>query len=324
MKRRDLVLAAGALAAASLLHAQPARKPVRIGVMSSTSPEARTVYWDAFRNGMTKLGWIEGRDVTYLYRYARGDSTRFEALAAELVAQKPDLLFSGTQGGALALKKATRDIPVVFGFVADPVGSGLVASLARPGGNVTGLTGTSVEMRAKGLELLKEIRPQLRVVAVVVTRTGNGERTFGEIEQAARPLGIKVEPVWVAVAAQEELDTALASLAGKHFDGLLFQTGGMLARGKVAARMTELKLPAIYSLSEIVVSGGLMSYGVDLADNYRRAAGYADRILKGAKPADLPVEQPEKFDLVVNLKAARAQGITIPQSILLRATRVIE
>jgi putative ABC transport system substrate-binding protein len=322
MKRRELVLAAGAVAAASLLHAQPARKPVRIGVLSSTSPEARSVYWDAFRSGMTKLGWVEGRDVTYSYRYTRGDPTRFDALAAELVAEKPNLIFAGILPAAVAAKKATREIPIVFAYVTDPITSGLVASLARPGGNVTGLTGTSVEMRAKGLELLKEIRPQLRVVAVVVTRTGNGERTFGEIEQAARPLGIKVEPVWAP--NQDELDGVLASLAGKHFDGLLFQTGGMLARGKVAARMTELKLPAIYSLSEIVVSGGLMSYGVDLADNYRRAAGYADRILKGAKPADLPVEQPEKFDLIVNLKAARAQGITIPQSILLRATRVIE
>lgn len=320
MKRREVLAFGGAMLVAPLLHAQPARKPARIGVLSSTSPETRSVWWDAFKDGMAGLGWVEGRDLVYSYRYAGGDATRSDALAAELVAERPDLIFAGVHSAAIAAKKATREIPIVFAFVTDPVGSGLVASLARPGGNVTGLSGTSRAMRAKGLELLREIRPQLRVVAVVIPR--NGEQTFKEIEHSAQALGIKVEPVWSP--SREELDIALASLAGKRFDGVMFQTGGMLAREKIAARMTELKLPAIYPLSEIVVSGGLLSYGVDLADNYRRAAGYADRILKGARPADLPVEQPAKFDLVVNLKAARAQGIKIPQSILLGATRVIE
>jgi putative tryptophan/tyrosine transport system substrate-binding protein len=320
LDRRQLLLAASALFSAHLLHAQP-RKPVRIGVLSSTSPEARSTWWDACKDGMARLGWVEGRDVTYSYRYTRGDPSRFDALAAELVAEKPDLIFAGVTPAAVAAKKATREIPIVFSFVPDPVGRGLVASLARPGGNLTGISGTSLEMRAKGLELLKEIRPNLRVVAVIVNRTG-GEHVFREIEHAAGPLGIKVEPVWSP--SEDDVDTALTSLSGRKFDGAIFQTGGMLVREKIAARMAELKLPTIYPLSEIVVSGGLLSYGVDLADNYRRAAGYADRILKGAKPGDLPVEQPAKFDLVVNLKAARAQGIKIPQSVLLRATRVIE
>ncbi|MGQ0512506.1 MAG: ABC transporter substrate-binding protein [Betaproteobacteria bacterium] len=321
MRRRFLGLSLALFACPVLLRAQPARKPVRIGVLSSTSPETRSPWWDAFKEAMTRLGWAEGRDISYSYRFARGDETRFEALAAELAAEKPDLLFGGLTAAALALQKATRQIPIVFAFATDPVGAGLVASLRRPGGNATGLTGTSSAMRAKGLELLKEIRPQLRVVAVVISRTAVGERIFSEIEQATRALGIKVERV--VVANQDEVLASLRSFAGKHYDGILFQTG-MIARETIVQHMAELRLPAVYAASELVVSGGLMSYGPDLADNYRRAAGYADKMLRGARAADLPVEQPEKFDLVVNLKAARMQGITIPQSLLLRATRVIE
>jgi putative ABC transport system substrate-binding protein len=257
-----------------------------------------------------------------VYRYTRGDSTRFDALAAELVSEKPDLIFAGIQASAVAAKKATRDIPIVFAFVADPAGSGLVASLARPGGNATGLAGASVEMSTKRLELLKEIRPRLRNAALIVARGALGDQTRREIERAARPMGVKVNAI--AVGNQAELEKALSSLAGMKAEGLLFLAGGMMARNLIAKRVADLRLPAVYSVSEMIVSGGLLSYGADLMEHYRHAAEYVDRILKGAKPADLPVELPRTFELAVNLKTARAQGIEIPQSVLIRATRVIE
>ena len=320
MRRRFLGASLALLAYPTLVLAQVTHRPVRIGVLSSTSPEARSRFWNAFKDGMAKLGWVEGRDVTYVYRYTRGDSTRFEALAAELVAEKPDLLYGGTVSAALAFKKATRDIPIVFGYVPDPVGSGLVASLAHPGGNITGLTSAGVEMRVKTLELLREIRPNLRVVAVIVNRASRNVAT--EIEHAARPLGIKVEPIEAPTEA--ELDKALQQLSGKRHDGVIFLAGGVLARRRVADRMAELRLPAVYTISELVVSGGLISYGADLEGNYRHAATFVDRILRGAKPADLPVELPTTFELVVNLKAARALGLEIPRPVLLRATQIIE
>ena len=324
IQRRRLVFSSAALAALALTSAfaQPVRKPARIGVLSSTSPDARSSFWFAFKDGMAKLGWIEGRDVNYIYRYTRGDSTRFDALAAELVAEKPDLIFAGSQSAAVSAKRATREIPIVFGMAVEPVTSGLVANLARPGGNATGLTGISVETRAKTLELLREIRPQARQVAVVIAPGEIGRQTLMHIEQAARSVGIEVRPLFVGNPV--ELDKSLQALADTRPDGVLFLGTGMTSRQKVTRRMTELKLPAIYFLSEMVVAGGLASYGAELSDNFRRAANFADRILKGAKPADLPVEQPTKFELFVNQKTAREQGIKIPQSVLLRATKVIE
>ena len=321
-RRHFIPASIAVLAWPSLSWPQPARKPVRIGVLSSTSPEARSVYWDAFKDGMAKLGWIEGRDVSYIYRYTLGDSTRFDALAAELVAEKPELIFAGIQPAALAVKRATREIPIVFAFVLEPVASGLVASLARPGGNATGLSAESVETRTKTLEVLHEIRPQLRRIAVTTGRGDLGRQILTDVERAARSRGIDVHPLVIGNA--DELEKALQALAGIRVDGVLFLAAAMLSRRKIAERMAELRLPTVYGLSETVVSGGLASYGVEIADNYRRAARYADRILKGAKPAELPVEQPATFELVVNLKAAREQGIKIPQSVLVRATRVIE
>jgi putative ABC transport system substrate-binding protein len=304
------------------LHAQSARKPARIGVLSSTSPEARSTFWEVFKDGMAKRGWIEGRDVTYVYRYARGDSSRFDLLATELVAEKPDVIFASTQLAALAVKRATRDIPIVFTNVNEPVETGLVASLARPGGNATGLTGATVETRTKTLELLREIVPKLRRIAVLVSPGELGKQDLRGIEIAARALHVEVDAM--VVANPDELRKALQSLGAKRPDGVLLLVTGVVTRGEVAQRMTELRLPAIYFISEMVTAGGLISYGVDLSDNFRRAAEYVDRILKGTKPGDLPVQQPTVFHLAVNLKTARAQGLTIPQSVLLRATTVIE
>jgi len=311
-----------ALAVPLRLHAQSARKPARIGVLSSTSPESRSTFWEAFKDGMAKRGWIEGRDVTYIYRYARGDSSRFDALAAELVAEKPDVIFASTQSAALAVKRATREIPIVFALVNEPVETGLVASLARPGGNATGLTGASVETRTKTLELLREIVPKLRRIAVLVSPGELGKQDLRSVELAARTMHIDVDAM--IVGNQDELNKALQWLGGKRPDGVLLLVTGVITRGDVAKRMTELRLPAIYHIAEWVRAGGLISYGVELSDNFRRAAEYVDRILKGTKPGDLPVQQPTVFELAVNLKTARAQGLTIPQSVLLRATTLIE
>lgn len=315
-------LALAALASPMLLHAQPARKPVRIGVLSSTTPEARSVFWDAFRDEMVKLGWAEGRDLSYVYRYTRGDPTRFDALAAELVAEKPDLIFAASQGASVAAKRATRDIPIVFGFVADPVGAGLVASLAKPGGNVTGLSNLAIEVSSKYLELLREVQPATRRVAVLLPKEGSARSTEA-FERASRALGIEVDLVRIGDA--REFGKAFELMARKRPDGVVVAAGVLLsARRQVTERLASLRVPAIYLVTEFVSDGGLMSYSAELVDNLRRAAGYVDRILKGAKPADLPVEQPRSFELVINLKAAREQGIKIPQSLLIRATRVIE
>lgn len=321
-RRLFLQLPLVALAHPLLLNAQSAQKPARIGVLSSASPESRSTFWEAFKDGMAKRGWIEGRDLTYIYRYARGDSSRFDPLAAELVAEKPDLIFASTQPAALAVKRATREIPIVFSTVNEPVETGLVASLARPGGNATGLTGATVETRTKTLELLREIVPKLRRIAVLVSPGELGKQDLRSVELAARIMHIEVDAM--VVGNQEEMNKALQLLGGKRLDGVLFLVTGVVTRGDVAKRMTELRLPAIYPISEMVTAGGLISYGVELSDNFRRAAEYVDRILKGTKPADLPVQQPTVFHLAVNLKTARAHGLTIPQSVLLRATTVIE
>lgn len=323
MNRRKLLIGAAASLTFGIRAAlaQPARKPVRIGVLSSTSPETRSTFWEKFAQGMTGLGWGEGRDVAYVYRHTRGDWRRFPALAAELVAEKPDLIFAGTQTAALAVRRASNTIPIVFAYVPDPVGSGLVASLARPGGNATGLTSLGTELSVKHLELLKEIQPHLQRVAAVVGETPLGQEHLDVLAPAARAIGVGIEAI--RYPASNAVDGALDLVTRTRPDGVLMYTG-VLERRKIAAHMAKLRLPAVYGVSEMVAAGGLISYGAELGDNYRRAAEYVDKILKGAKPADLPVQRQVTFELVVNLKAAREQGIKIPQSILVRADRVIE
>lgn len=323
MNRRLIFqLALAALASPALLHAQPSRKPARVGVLSSTAPETRSVFWDAFRNEMAKLGWTEGRDLAYVYRYARGDQSRFDTLSAELVAEKPDLIFATTGNAAVAVKRATRDIPIVFGFVGDPVGAGLVASLAKPGGNATGMASLGIEVSSKYLQLLKEVRPQLRRVAVLLAGDASA-RTIDGYERAGRTLGIDLD--LVKIDDPKDFGRAFESIARKRPEGVVVAAGLLvIERRMVSERVASLRVPAIYPITEFVSAGGLMSYSAELADNLRRAAGYVDRILKGAKPADLPVEQPRNFELVINLRAAQEQGIRIPQSLLLQATRTID
>lgn len=278
------------------------------------------MFWDAFKDAMVKFGWVEGRNLTYVYRYTYGDPSRFNALAAELIAEKPDLIFTGSVGAAVAVKQATRDIPIVFGYVADPIGTGLIASLARPGGNATGMSSLGIDLVSKQLELLREIQPRLRrVVALALGTAGSAE-----FQRAGRAFGIKVEVL--KIDSPGNIDKAFDALSARRPDGLVVLPGGAahIILRQFTERVAGLRIPAIYTLDQFVVAGGLVSYGPDFVDSFRRSAGHVGRILKGARPAELPVEQPRTFELVVNMKTARALGIRIPQSVLVRATKVIE
>jgi putative tryptophan/tyrosine transport system substrate-binding protein len=322
MKRRAFILSAASLVLLPSAFGQAVRKPARIGVLSSTSPEARSLFWQKFKNAMTGLGWVEGRDVVYVYRYTRGDPAKFSPLATELVAEKPNLIFGATDRAAVAVKGATSSIPIVFAYVTDPVASGLVATLARPGGNATGLTSLSVETGVKHLELLKELKPRLRRVAVVGATTAVGHRAVEVMRERALSMGADLQ--FIPYPQTGTPEKVLVDVAGSRADGVLFISFPLIERRNFAESIANLRIPAVYGVSEMVEAGGLISYGAEIGDNFRRAAGYVDRILKGAKPADLPVEQPRVFELAVNLKTARDLGMAIPQSILLRATKIIE
>jgi putative ABC transport system substrate-binding protein len=309
-------------------EAQPAGKIARIGYLSLNAG-ANTHLGDAFRQGLRDLGYVEGRNVVIELRDAGGKPERLPALAAELVALKVDVILTG--GGtppALAAKQATKTIPIVFASAPDPVTDGLVTSLARPGGNVTGLSNLNAELVGKCLEQLKQAAPGATRVAVLSQPGFVDERTGKDMlkaaEVAARTLGVRLQ--LVEARGPADLDRAFSEMTKAHAGALTVLPSAMLftARRRLADLATKNRLPAVYAQREFVEAGGLMSYGPSLADLFRRAATYVDKILKGAKPADLPVEQPTKFELVINLKTAKALGLTIPQSLLLRADEVIQ
>jgi putative ABC transport system substrate-binding protein len=283
---------------------------------------------EAFRQGLRDLGYVEGRNLVIEYRDAEGKSERLPALAAELVALKVDVIFAPTTATALAAKQATRTLPIVFAVVADPVTSGFVTSLARPGGNVTGLSFLAPELVGKRLELLKQAIPGVTQVAVLWQPGGLGERTEKDqlkgAEVAARALGVRVQ--FVEARGPADIDRAFSDMTRARAGALTVLTGAMLftERRRLVDPAAKNRLPAVYPWREGVDAGGLMSYGPNVADLFRRAATYVDKILKGAKPADLPVEQPTKFELVINLKTAKALGLTIPPSVLGRADEVIQ
>jgi putative ABC transport system substrate-binding protein len=321
------LLALLVLGATTLADAQQAAKIARIGYLGynrANLPQLR----EAFRQGLRDLGYVEGRNLVIEYRYAEGKFERFPALAAELVALKVDVIFAPTTPHALAAKQATRTLPIVFAAAADPVSSGLVTSLARPGGNVTGLSILGPELIGKGLELLTQAVPGVSRVAVLWQPGGIGKGTekdmLKEAEVAARALGVRLQ--FVEARGPEDFDRAFSEMTRARAGALTVLTNTMFAneRRRLVDLAAKNRLPAAYPWREGVDAGGLMSYGANLADLWRRAATYVDKILKGAKPADLPVEQPTKFELVINLKAAKALGMTIPQSLLQRADQVIE
>jgi ABC-type uncharacterized transport system substrate-binding protein len=328
-RRRFLVTSlAGALAAPLVAEAQQATKVARIGYLLS-NPAANPHLHEAFRQGLRDLGYVEGRNLVIEYRSAEGKLERLPALAAELVALKVDVIVAG--GGtpaALAAKQATKTIPIVFVPLADPVTSGLVTSLARPGGNVTGLSVLLPELVGKCLEQLTRAVPGVSRVAVLWQPDAYPERTGKDMlkgaDVAARALGVRLQ--FLEARGPADFDRAFSGMTRARAGALTVLTSNMLLgeRRRLVDLAAENRLPAVYTWREFVDAGGLMSYGPDLVDSFRRAATYVDKILKGAKPADLPIEQPTKFELVINLKTAKALGLTIPQSVLLRADRVIE
>jgi putative ABC transport system substrate-binding protein len=318
-------LAGGLLAASRVAHAQPAGKVHRIGYLGSGSITSNPHLPGAFRQGLRELGWIEGQNIVIEYRFADGRLDRLPALAAEVVRLKVDIIAASPTPAALAAKNATGTIPIVFTSVPDPVGLGLVASLARPGGNVTGLTySVGFNIFGKDLELLKEAVPKARRVAVLSNPASPSQPlTMSEIRDAARSLGLQL--LLVEARGPGDFDGAFAAMAKERVGALFVVTDPAFIPHR--ARLTELtaknRLPSIFTQREDAEAGALMSYGPSLSDMYRRAATYVDKILKGAKPADLPVEQPTKFELVINLKTARAIGLTLPQSLVQRADEVI-
>jgi putative ABC transport system substrate-binding protein len=277
------------------------------------------------RDGLRELGWIEGENVRVEIRYAENNLDRLPGLAADLVSLKADVIVAGGTLAPLAAKRITSTIPIVMTSAGDPLGSGLVASLARPGGNVTGLSVMSPALGAKRLELLKEVAPNLSRTAVLWNAANPySELVFNETAGAAQTLGIKLQSLEVRGPA--DFDTVLVAATGQHIDGLITVDDPLTLghREKITQFAARNRLPAIYGLREFVEAGGLMSYGADLGDLARRTVVYIDKILKGARPSDLPVELPTKFELVIDLRVGRALGLTVPQLLLAKADQVIE
>jgi putative ABC transport system substrate-binding protein len=320
-------MAGGLLAAPLVAEAQQAVKVARIGHLSPDLA-ARTHLYEALRQGLRDLGYVEGRNVVIEIRDAEGKLERLPALAAELVALKVDVIVTAGTPAALAAKQATRTVPIVSAGVSDPVASGLITSLARPGGNVTGLSTFAPELVGKCLELLKQAVPGVSRVAVLREPGGLGERTDKEMLKAAdgatRALGVRLQVVEAQGPA--DFDRAFSDMTRVRAGALTVLPSNMFntERRRLVDLAAKNRLPAVYERREFVDAGGLMSYGSNFADLFRRAASYVDKILKGAKPADLPIEQPTRFELVINLKTAKALGLTIPQPLLLRADEVIQ
>ncbi|MBI1846832.1 MAG: ABC transporter substrate-binding protein [Candidatus Rokubacteria bacterium] len=319
-------LALSVLAAPLAADAQQSRKVYRIGILSP-GPAEPSPSLDAFSQGLRELGYVEGRDFVIEYRWAEGKLERLPELAAALVRLKMDVLVpTGGTPAILAAKHATREIPIVFPVAADPVGSGLVASLARPGGNVTGFSNQSTDLTAKRLELMKEALPGVSRVAVLWNPANPAMvRRFGDARSAAATLGLTFQSVEVQ-GDPGEFERAFSAVSKQRPDALLVVSDAftILHRTRVVELAKLHRLPTMAEGRVYVDAGALMSYGQNPLDPFRRAALYVDKILKGAKPADLPVEQPTKFELVINLKTAKTLGLTIPQSLLLRADEVIQ
>jgi len=305
---------------------QPAKVPSRIGFLGATSSTANAPLRDAFRQGLHELGYVEGANIIIEYRHADGRSERFPELAAELVRLKVDVIVTGAVGTTKAAQQATSTIPIVMANIgADPVGMGLVTSLARPGGNVTGLTNIAPELSPKRLELLKEAFPRVSRIAVFRNPTNpSHEVHVKEIEVTARALGLRLQPV--EVQGPGDFDKVFSAITKERAHALLTIPDPLinLEERRIADFAAKSRLPAMYHRSEAVDAGGLMAYGANYVDLFRRAASYVDRILKGAKPADLPVERPTKFELIINLKTAKALGVKIPAHLLMEADKVID
>jgi putative tryptophan/tyrosine transport system substrate-binding protein len=326
MKKAILYFALGAflLALSFPSQAQQSKKVTRIGYLSSVSQTADSYRREAFRQGLYALGYVEGQNIAIEYRYADGELSRFPGLADELIELKVDVIVASSAPGVLAAKKATQSIPIVMTNVGDPVGEGIIDSLARPGGNVTGLTGVAPDLSGKRLELLKETVPRVSRVGILWDPGSKGMATlFSETEAAA--LAMKVQLQSLEVRYPEDFERAFKAATARQAGALVVLQSPLTAthRGRIVDFATKSRLPTMFGEGAHVEAGGLMSYAPNYNDLFRRAATYVDKILKGAKPADLPVEQPMKFELVINLKAAKQIGLTIPPNVLARADKVI-
>jgi putative ABC transport system substrate-binding protein len=305
--------------------AQQGPKVARIGRLAPLSAATDARYREALLQGLRDLGWIEGKNLEIEFQYAEGQLNKLPALAADMARRRVDLIVVGSTPGTLAAKQATSTIPIVMVTTGDPVVNGLVKSLARPGGNITGMTSLAQELGAKRLELFRETFPAAGLIAILANPdTPDTRQSVLGIENAARSLGIKVRLLPARDPA--EISNAFATLKKENVKALMvLQDPMFLTQQKLIVGLAaKMQIPAIYGVQDFVEAGGLMFYGVDLSEMYRRAASHVDKILKGAKPADLPIEQPTKFELVINLKAAKALGTKIPESIMLRADKLIE
>jgi putative ABC transport system substrate-binding protein len=297
----------------------------RVGFLSGTTPTPDGLPPAALRVGLQELGYVEGRNIHYVARWGEARRDRLPALAAELVDQKVDVIVTVGNPSAEAAKQKTSSIPIVLAQVGDAVGLGLIDSLARPGGNVTGITDESADLSAKRLELLKEALPKASRIAVLWNADDRGMTLrYRSVEQAAQTLHVAVQPL--GVREPNDFDTAFAAMTQNRPDALFLVTDALtrLNRKRVIEFAEQHRIPAMYEFGFLVADGGLMSYGANPDENYRRAASYVDRIFKGAKPADLPVERPRGYFLTINLKTARALGLTLPPGLLLRADQIIE
>jgi putative ABC transport system substrate-binding protein len=323
-RRAFLTAAAGGLLAAPLAaEAQQAKRPT-IGFLGPNTPSLDSPRVGAFLQRLRELSWIEGRNVAIEYRWGEGRIERLAEIAAEFVRLKVDVIVTSGTPQVVAAKQATSAIPIVFAAVGDPVGTGLVASLARPGGNVTGLSIQATDLAAKRLGLLREVVPGLRRLAIMANRDSRAAAVeMREVQATARTLGLEV--VASEIRRPEDIAPAFEALKGRA-EALYVCNDPLVTTNRISINTLALgvRLPAMYNVREFVEAGGLMSYGPSFLDLYRRTADFVDKILKGAKPADLPVEQPTKFELVIHLKTAKALGLTIPPSLLQRADQVIE
>ena len=326
MRRRKFVALFGSVVAAWPFAARAQQKamPV-IGVLNTGSLSPSSPFMDAFRQGLSEAGYVEGQNLAIEYRWAEGHYDRLPALAADLVDRKVDLIMASSPPSALAAKSATSTIPIVFRSGADPVGDGLIASLAHPGGNLTGVSGLADELTAKRLELLSELVPRAGVIALLVNpNNAVAEPVIRDVQEAARTNGLQLHVL--KASSEREIDSAFASLVQLHVDALVVGADPFLStrREQLVTLASRCAVPAIYAWREFAAIGGLISYGSSLTAAFRLVGAYAGKILKGTKPADLPVEQPTKYELVINLTTAKALGITVPPTLLASADEVIE
>jgi putative ABC transport system substrate-binding protein len=328
LKRREFITLIGGVVGASLPRrglAQQGAKPSRVGYLGGASGPGGQALAACFRAGLRDLGWVEGRSIEIEYRWAGGVLERYALLSDELVGSKPDLLVATSTPGAQAAQRATRQIPIVFIAVSDPVASGIVSSLARPGANITGVSNFLPATTGKLLEFLKTLVASASRIGVIYNPDNHGKLLeFRELQDAAVTMNVAIEPL--SVRSSGDLDATFETIARLRCDGLIALLDGVTLanRSRIAQFAERGRLPAIYQVREFVEAGGLMSYGLNYCRHFRRAAVYADKVLRGARPAELPVELPTSFELTVNMKTAKAIGLPIPESFLLRADEVFE